>query len=684
MLLSLIVFAIPVLDQPIDFRPEIGTAPTLIANLNKQTGLNLKTDKNVANDVIAIVAPQKSPREIMDQIAYAIEAEWKETNNEWTLTRTDKIQKDQAARDKEITTKELKEAISKIPDPIVWDERSIASFAGQIEGYTRQPASSQSIGAYNKMRDAMPGPRMLVRFLKRTPPETFANIPFGSRVVFSTDPTAMQKRMPAQIEGDIRQYVSENEALANAWIESKDALFPKPSKQTISKVLIAVRRSSHDGLTVEMAAYNPAGNSAFRASRTIGNELTDIPDPERIAEGQKIIELQPLSKSLLTLAVAAMSDQSLSPSPELKDWLGHPKENDPLSLINTEAMQALAQAEGKPLVAAIGEAQLYAAISMARDGRLTLDRYLQGLAATKAIREEREGWICYRENNPALGRLRRVDRSTLEHYYARIEKEKRAGLDAFAELVLVHPTPLEDSLFPIHQVISGHPRSTYPYVDELNIVRFYGLLENAQKDALKAGRDLPLASFNAVQAAVLGKFYYNMRHHSFNNETPTDADGNPIPEPRAGDIRGEPTEAYPNGLTAPFTVRADIKDSPSVFRIMQSGEARANNANSLAWEMFQLQRPDIFPWASQIGQETNLGYVEGQVRQWAINFKVSPWLSFTTRLNDDIVPNGPRVKFSDLPKTFRDQIADALARMAADFRNVNYTTGGIRRLPPPF
>jgi len=302
----------------------------------------------------------------------------------------------------------------------------------------------------------------------------------------------------------------------------------------------------------------------------------------------------------------------------------------------------------------------------------------------KATREEINGWICFREHNPALGRMRRVDRASLDQYYRRIERERRAGLDAFAELVLKHPTPLEASLFPIHLMIAGSPRANYTYADDLSIVRFYGLLSRDQKEALRSGRDIPLASFSPQQAGVLSNFYYNMRHHSFNNEWPIAADGSRLLPDRTGEILGEPTEAYPKGLVAPFAVSAQVIDFPAVFRILLSGEARSNTPVALAWERFQQQRPDIFPWASQVGQEANRGYVEGQVIRWEFKFRVSPWLSFTTRLSDDVVPAGPVKKFAELPQSFRDQVAENLARMEREHRDFRIENGGIRRQPPPY
>lgn len=688
MLLSLLAFAIPALDKPIDFRPDVATVPNLVAKLAKQSGLRLTTGKTVTNDVVAVVAPQNSPREIMDQIAYAIEAEWKESDGEWTLSRSDTVVKDQEKRDKEITAKEIGDAIAKIPDPKPWTVESLSAFALQVEGYQRQPAASQTPAAYRKLQDSLPGNRLLIRFLKKTSPEIFAGVPFAGRVVFSTSPTSMQRPMPSSLDVDLREYFAESRALANAWIEPAKSpyapIFPRPSIHEVTKVHVIVKRSSLEGLSVTMVAYNPAGNTAFRASKEIGNELSEILTSERIDEGDTPIELRPLSKSLMTLALASISGQSLSPSPELKAVFNRPKENDPLALVNTEAMQALASHGGKPLVAAIGESQLYAAIRMAPDGKLTLNRYLQSLAAIKASREEKDGWICFREHNPALGRFRRVDRASLDQYYRRIERERRAGLDAFAELVLKHPTPLEASLFPIHLMIAGSPKANYTYADDLSIVRFYGLLSPEQREALRSGRDIPFASFSPQQAGILTNFYYNMRHHSFTNEWPNAADGSRLLPDRTGEILGEPTEAYPKGLGAPFSVSAQVIDFPAVFRIMLSGEARSNTPVTLAWERFQQQRPDIFPWASQVGQEANRGYVEGQVIRWEFKFRVSPWLSFTTRLSDDVVPTGPAKKFADLPQSFRDQVAENLARMEREHRDFRIENGGVRRPPPPY
>ena len=81
-------FVLPVWDTPIDFRPDVASAPTLVRLLADKTGLKLTTNLNVANDIVGFVAPSATPREIMDQLAYTIDAKWVEAGGEWTLVRT--------------------------------------------------------------------------------------------------------------------------------------------------------------------------------------------------------------------------------------------------------------------------------------------------------------------------------------------------------------------------------------------------------------------------------------------------------------------------------------------------------------------------------------------------------------------------------------------------------------------
>jgi hypothetical protein len=679
MLLSVIASSIVLQGKPIDFRPDVGTAPNIIAQLASASGMKLSTAPNVANDVIAVVAPNRPAREIMDQIAYALEAEWKAQEDGWILARSESTIKAQEQNDRDRTIAEIKRAISKLPEPQPWGPNEAAKVAGQVNLMRGQ---SYNATAFRALRDSMPEHRILIKLLKATPADTFA-IPFASRTVFATNPNRRQQPMPLNLESSIKEMRMESAALAKAWIEPAEGmahLFYAPNLHEITKVLLSVTRSSLDGLAVRMTGYNRAGTEVFAANQTLPNNLGDLPTPERTTDADREIPLRPVSRDLLKTTLAAMSDRYHPPTGELKEWLARPKEKEPLALINTEAMRAIAEEEKKPVVAVIPEAQLYAAASLAPNAKLTTRRYRQSLTATQLVQEERDGWVAFRESNPHLGRQHRVHRPTLENYYRRIEREEKSGLDSFAEFVLKHPTLLEATLFPLHRLVNGFPRETYPYSDDLSIVRLYGTLTADQKNALRAERHLALGDFSSAQVAILSKMYYNARHQSYQYD-PVSEEARLSP---MSWITVEPTEAHPNGLSAPFSMSAKVYDEAAVFRRGLTGETMPFSASNIAWELYQRERQDLFPQPGGRGVQGE--YFEGRVIQWPFKFRVTPTLSFYTRLTEhSLNPGGPRT-FDGMPKSFRDQVMEDLARFRREYAHLRPGDGtAIRRGsgPPP-
>lgn len=676
------------MDEPIDFRPDVATAPTLVRLLAEKTGLKLKTNGNVANDVVGIVAPKNSPREIMDQLAYTIEAKWIEAGGEWTLVRTDEQTKAQEAQSLRVNVERLKAAVKKLPEPSAWAEADAKSAAMRIEAFQKQSANGSPGPQYMAIRELMPGQRLLTRFLKSVDPQELASIKLGDRVVYSAGtPNRMQRPLPIGLANEIKSFTDETRLLADAWVEGPEEgarYFLKPTVGVVSKLLIAVSRSSLGGLRIELQAYSDKGISLADVMTSVDSEFGPDVKPEKLVEGDKVIELKPLSKMLLTFAQQAMSGRPLPSSDELRQRFYHPKENEPMALVNTEGMQALATETGKPFIAAFPEPQIFGVLALSPDGKITVRRFQQSLSKMGAVLEDRNGWTCYREVDPALGRRRRVDRSALDAYFRRIDRDKRAGLDAFAEFVLKHPTPLEDTMFPIYMMLTGSSEANFRYEDDLNIVRLYGLLSPLQREALRKGEALPITAFSPDQARVITRYLYGKRYQSMNYESPPVAAGDTSERltPWNTAVR-EPTEAFPNGIGDPFTLTAEVTDSPSWFRKEYYGENRPVTAHQVAWEQLSSERVDLFPYMANQPQRQDLGYIQGQARQWIFKLKIAKFVSTRSELSDHTIPTGPYISRANLPASFKDEIEKALVEMRKQYKDVKPGDFGVGRGSPP-
>lgn len=676
-------FVLPVWDTPIDFRPDVASAPTLVRLLADKTGLKLTTNLNVANDIVGIVAPSATPREIMDQLAYTIDAKWIEAGGEWTLVRTPEQFAAQKSKALEDARDRIQKAIDKIVEPKAWTEGDAKVVAQRINEFQKKYNGAGMLGPeYTEIRKAMPAQRLLARFLKVVPVADLASIGTGDRIVYSTAPNKMQRPMPNALKSDIEQFTNESSLLADAWIDSGEGaqFFVAPRRGKVEEVVVSISRTGFGGLTAELRAFDSNDGGLGDASLGVDSSFTDGIKPEKLTDSDKLIELRPLSKQLVAIAQDAMQNKPMNPPEELRQRFYHPKESEPMALVNTEGMQALSSVEKKNVVIAFPEPQIFGVLVLSPDGKITIRRFQQSLTAMGDTREEHDGWICYKERDPIAGRTRRIDRASLENYYKRVERDKRAGLEALAELTLKHPTPLEHTMFPIYVMLTGSYLSNMRYDGDLNLVRLYGTLTGAQKESLKRGDKLGIDAFSNPQKQYLSRFMFSKRYDSLTYEA---VDG------RGGDIYNgrvqEPTEVFPNGLGGTFALSANVSDRPSLFRKESYGEVRPTTADQLAWEQYQGERPDLFPYASAyLDRQKGTQFISGHENQWEFRIRLTPYASTSAILTDNAIPESGFMSADQLPADFKAEVRKKLDALREQYKNAKPGEfGGRSGSPPP-
>lgn len=676
-------FVLPVWDTPIDFRPDVASAPTLVRLLADKTGLKLTTNLNVANDIVGIVAPAATPREIMDQLAYTIEAKWIEAGGEWTLVRSQEQIEAQKAKSFEDAKARIQKAIEKIAEPKPWSEGDAKVVAQRINEFQKKYSGAGVLGMeYTEVRKTMPAQRLLARFLKLAPVADLATIGTGDRIVYSTAPNKLQRPMPGSLKADIQQFTNESNLLADAWIDAGEGaqFFVAPKRGKVDEIVVSVARTGFGGLTAELRAFDANDGGLGDASLGIDSDLVDGLKPDKLIDSDKLIELRPLSQYLVAVAQDAMQNKPMNPPEELRQRFYHPKDKEPMALINTEGMQAMSSYEKKPVIIAFPEPQIFGVLALSPDGKITIRRFQQSLTAMGDTQEEHDGWICYKERDPIAGRSRRIDRVSLDGYYRRVERDKRAGLDALAELTLKHPTPLEHTMFPIYVMLTGSYLSNMRYDGDLNLVRLYGTLTTDQKGSLKRGEKLNIDAFSPPQKQYLSRFMFSKRYDNLTYET-VDGLGGDI---YSGRVQ-EPTEVFPNGLGGSFALSAVVSDRPSLFRKEFYGEVRPTSADMVAWEQYQNERQDLFPYASVNAQRVkDARYVSGHENQWEFRIRLTPYASTTSVLTDNTFPDSGFLTIDQLPADFKKEVGQKLEALREQYKNAKPgELGGRTGSPPP-
>jgi len=685
----LALLSIAVLNPQLKLDPIVGTAPTVIEKLAAASGMKLKYNKNVANDVIALAAPNSTAKEIMDQMAYTLQAEWTEAGGEWTLARTDEQLKEQAAAHHKVTVEHLRKAMEKFPKVEPWkDESDARALALQIENFERQTENQNFVSQnYRALQNKMPDSRLLHQILASFPLETLADTPVQGRVVYSSSPNRLQKPLPKSADAPIAQFIRENKLLIEAYeragMGENARYFGKPpSVSKVAKVIVWTKRVTLGGLETHLTLLDDKGAEVGTASHNFELDLrSDLMNPPtRVTGDDVLVELKPLSKELVESARTMMEGQNGRVSKAVVDYLRTPKKNELLGMINLEAVEAMAKAANKPVAVALPELQIFVILALSADGKVSLKRYESSLISSGLERTEKNGWICFREIDPHLGRLRRVDRTAYEEYCQRIAREQRNSLDGFAEFVWKYPGRVENTLLPIFMMISGTYPTNFQYEDDLNMVRFYATLTPAQKKVLAEGKPHGISDFTAQQQTILSNYIYGqqLRNYSVSYE-----DAPELTTESRRQMTTESTEVFPNGLQAPFSVTAAVTDSPSWFVKQSYGEARPTEAQSIAWERYTHERPDLFPYVTQFANDQGT-YAQGQARAWKFTLQIRKGVQTEVDLVDHTFPALDKfIKFEQLPADFKAEIEKSIKQHREQHKNAKPGDFGLGRGSPP-
>ena len=161
----------PALDDPIDFPTTVATAPQIVKALADKSGLTMRCSQNVANDVVGISPQKNTARQIMDQLAYAIQAEWKQEGGVWMLGRSEATVKAQEAKAQMLLAEAIQKSLDKLPKDAVIQESDAKSLAQQADTFQKQNQGDNRVlgDNYTQLQNKMPAYRLLTRTRCRRP-----------------------------------------------------------------------------------------------------------------------------------------------------------------------------------------------------------------------------------------------------------------------------------------------------------------------------------------------------------------------------------------------------------------------------------------------------------------------------------------------------------------------------------
>lgn len=699
-----------------------------LSEVSKQASVRLEAVPAIANEIVILRVKDISLDDFMKRVATATAGQWEPMEGGYRLLPNSAARRLEEQAEKNAYFAEVSKAIANLVkslNPPKPDPKAKKTDEEQMEEMAFFGGNSNPAG------------KAVTKLLQAIGPANIANIGEKERVVYSTNPTRMQRPLPQTANQILAQLVVDHNAYAKELQKNKNEgegmsaeeneqmkklkeFFgdftdqDKPIEGTPTKaILVFSRQAFFGGLTATLKVYNekgqvvitgsqmiPVGNTMYAEAMVVAQQVRGEKDAKKEPQapaGEKPIELSAATKDILAVSNPMTMMNGPKMSDEVRAKLLNPEQYDPLSFLHSEVLIGTAEQRNKQLVAVLPD-DVESLFGMMGDQsqKLLPTAYLNSMKDKFSVTED-GNWMVVRPVKPARARRERFDRVALGQFIRAVDAKGACGLDDLAAYALKAESPTEDQATMRYIMLFAPTAMAGGMGQMLNwdALRFYGGLSvNAKKSLIENGR-LPFAQLTPGQAAAVRQMAFGPEE----SLTVDDPNGKKdelgalgatmrqmFMRAAGGDYRTEPTEVMPNGLPSDGYVQLTFTND-NVVKASGAVAAMLGNASLGVDELAMLGLFKTMEGMEQVASmmPTIDEVTLGKRQVYEFKFVVAPGVSMTQVLNNDSFDKGaPKTKMANLPDDFQKKIADRMAAFKKiPFFDPAFFGGGGRQAIPP-
>ncbi len=705
-LLALALWGVQGSEVPVHVEPIVGTMRVLCPKLSAQLKLKLESSTATMEEVVGLSIESATPTEILDHIAQTINATWQRQGNTFTLMRTREQEAQNAARDfehrKSRFVKELADMQKKVAEEATFGNTEADNLARRVVANRANRAETGSWYPLARAYDHLaPGSRMVSRILSLFAPADLASVSSHRRVVYSTDPTAMQLRLTGKFEPIIADFYREqavyadalerangsakdNEQVTYPGLQAENGKKPDGSVERINVAFSTPRFGS--GMTATVYLINAKGQYILRADHTF-NENAFSGFTDTIPPADDTVDLQPMSVEFTNVIKNFASNKSDTTLPkDLFDYMSNPAQNDPLSLVIPETLGALGR-EKKANVVLHGSDFLltFSLRPGSKPGKASVKHFLSSLAPCDLTVHDEKGWCLIEQEEPIRIQREQINRPAATELINVAKKQNRFPLDDLAKYVYRVTVESVSGIAGTYIVMTMPNVAGFELLNSPEFLRLYATLTNAQKSALQGHQKLSAPMMSPAQQTILADMVYGPNaNFTYHSEAPAAA-GDAFIDPYSSTL-GDPTESLPRGLTADVMLSADTTDRDVLYGFSKLGgpmrAPRAMDPPAIAWDEFMRERPDLFSFAARM--PVNDQFLRGHQLSWNFELSLTKALSLQGSLADNMIQPGAPMTRKELPADMIKEIDRQVASLRENYKGVTpEQLGNGKKIKPP-
>jgi hypothetical protein len=648
----------------------------LIVDLSKATGMHLTVSQTCANDVLLVSAQGVKTRDLLAEIAKVDAGKWKSTADGMIFSA------DLVARRTESRQEVGKQAA--LVETII-DQR-LASASKKAD--PAKPGAEVDLSTVSDTLGQLPEMAAILKLLKGIDPSRLV-IDNDQRVVFSSHPNEMQVPFGPGADQILEDLIkSHNERIEaskpKAAVGAEEAPSTLPASvqglvERMTQKIVGYAKADLTlgtlpyvgGLMANLSLYDQNGKVIlfepypldFSGLQNLMAAAKPMKDPNKTP-----VELSPETKSLtkmLTTAAAAMGAGHFSVPPLLSPYVIDPEHHDPLALLPSDKLIALALAEKKPLVAVVPDDAMSLVGSMTTNN-LTVESFEKELAEGKSmVMSEQNGWIEIKPVAPDKARSNRTDRSALGKLLRATKASGIPALDDIAEFAQDAPPPLNGGVCQLYLslFVPGGSGQGMDGFTNWNMYRIYGQIAQDRRLALLSGSTVPINNLTLTQQNYLVQMVFGSlgQLQVGNEQGDTGIISQMMSLSMGGnDYKNEPTELLPSGIPGGgyFEMKADHEQfvSPVSATPDDSAIPQIMGADELAALKYFSQQPAFAKFAGMMPKYDKMKLGDRTV--YHLTFHLTDNIKLTGTLKDSHMGSDAQIVSADnLPSDLQAQIA---------------------------
>ena len=401
--------------KPFDYETRAAALQSVLKQLQDKTSVKLTCDPALAQEPLILRIHQVPLKEVMDKIAGVFAAEWSKKGDDYILQRSksaEAIHEHEVARRAGEIAKSIDARLIEIPALQISTPEEAARLV------SKPTELSETLRTQRE--------RLTLQVVKKLDATALVDVPTGTRIVYSTDPTTLQLPLPDSLQ-EIGNFLQAQTLLRSAVIAStlsesqkRDFISQLPASDAAT-TLLTIYVNLDSSYDAELAFFDANGQQIARFKTQFGQRfLFSEHKRQEDALRNKIengVQLGPVAKAIWPFLSPKLLATAKPIPNDIATILQSPTKNDPLSFATTDLAFGLADAEKLNVVYAptdYGESWAQIATS---GGATNFDLFKAVLdRARETVVSKEDGWLIGKPADPLDATASRLSRSSLEEF----------------------------------------------------------------------------------------------------------------------------------------------------------------------------------------------------------------------------------------------------------------------------